>query len=118
MIQESIFDYIAKSERDEALKRVADNSGDWITDARLAVTKDVPMGWTGTAEDLRLLLTEGGLRAPHHHNAWGALINGCVPRLLRRTGQWRSMRTRKSHARQTPVYVRGAQSELFKPKEG
>lgn len=91
--------------RDDALAQVSFNAGDWMIHARARVAA-LPFGWTGTAEDIRVLLMNNGLPAPHHHNAWGALIKSCVPRFLVPTGETRNMATRRSHARRTPVYRR------------
>lgn len=42
---------------------------------------------------------------PHHPNAYGALVMVALRRgYIRKTGEWRKMEKRSSHARQTPVY--------------
>ena len=95
--------------RDRALKSVADNSEDWMEKALEALKYlSTRREWTG--EDIRLLISKPGIvGAPHHHNAWGALINTAVRRkLIVATGRYESMKTTKSHARKTPVYRVGA----------
>lgn len=106
-MQDDLFEHAdAKSERDEALERVEMNSGKWSVAARIRV-RGIHPGWTGTGEDLRLRLRRDGLPAPHHHNAWGALINTCVKQeWLVWTGELAQMRTAKSHARATKIYRR------------
>jgi hypothetical protein len=68
----------------------------------------LPKGWTGTAEDARLELTQKrGLPDPEHHNSWGSLIlHAKFRKVLIPTGTYRHMKTEKSHARKTEVYVR------------
>ena len=94
----------AQQAQREALEQVAKNSGNFMTWAYMAVQR-LPVGlWTG--EEVRLALEAGDIR-PHHHNAWGALISKCVKDgLLKPTGRYLPMRTKKSHARKTPEYVR------------
>ena len=96
----------AREARDAGMKAVLDHSGAWKDRARLKIRELAP-GWTGTGEDIRLLLQDRpGLR-PQHHNAWGAVIGGCLRQgWLQATGELRHMRCRESHARKTAVYVR------------
>jgi hypothetical protein len=96
--QPDLFGAIA--ERDEALRRVG--SGSW-SDFALEELRAL-QGLMGTAEDFRLMISPI-VGKPHHHNAWGALIKKAVSAgVLVPTGQHRQMRTKRSHARQTPVY--------------
>jgi hypothetical protein len=82
---------------------VAENSGRWFDKALEQVAK--LRGWEGTGEDLRIALVPI-IGEPHKPNAWGALINSAIKSgYLTRTGERRKMRTRKSHARTTDVYV-------------
>ena len=101
-MQHSLFE--ALSERDKAIQKVSINSGNWIQRARAMLRSVIKPGWEGTGEDIRLELLKAGLPAPHHHNAWGALIKSVVPKHFIPTGKFRHMRTKKSHARQTIVY--------------
>ena len=97
----------AKRARDEALRRVRDNAGDWRDRALLAMNL-IP-GFIGTWEDIRVRLLMKGLARPHHHNAWGEVSKEALKRkLMIPTGEMRPMRLKKSHARSTKVYrVRG-----------
>lgn len=103
MNQSDLFAVSSRRERDLALKKVADNSDDWMGKALSAMRfLSVRREWTG--EDIRLTV-EAVVGRPHHHNAWGALINQAVRTgLIVRTGKHAPMRELKSHARQTPVY--------------
>jgi hypothetical protein len=95
----------ALAERDLALDKVSDRAGPWIDRAMRGLAA-LPLGWQGTGESIRLALP---VEPPHHHNAWGAVIKKALDRgLLTPTGKFEHMRTKKSHARKTPVYRRGA----------
>jgi hypothetical protein len=94
----------AQAARDEGMSRVAKNSGDWMSKALDAV-KALPAGFEGTGEDIRLKI-EPRCGKPHHHNATGALIRTAINRGMLRYVAHRQMKTEKSHARSTPVYVR------------
>lgn len=100
----------AKRDRDEALRRVAENTGPWHPQA-MAMIQLKLRGFTGTGEDIRTRLIMKGLSHPHHHNAWGALTNDALKKkILVPTGEMRHMRGNRSHARRTPVYrVRGTE---------
>lgn len=90
--------------RDEAMKRVAENSGSWRGNAFVALSL-LPKGYTGTGEDIRIRLRMKGLAAPHHPNAWGELIKSAIKiGKLVPTKEMRKMKTEKSHARMTRVY--------------
>jgi hypothetical protein len=95
--------YEAREARDEALARVKSNGGNWRDIAISALS--LISGFEGTAEDIRIRLQLKGLRPPHHHNAWGEMIKAALHQnMIVATGERRQMRTRKSHARVTPVY--------------
>ncbi len=105
MRQIDMFAEAATAARDAALERVASGSPDWITNA-LNLIRLMPYG-EYTGEDVRLWLTPQ-IGEPHHHNATGAFIRMAIKRnLLRKTGRYTQMRTKKSHARITPVYRAG-----------
>jgi len=94
----------AKAARDAALERVTRHSGDWLPQAKLAVS--LLRGWEGTAEALRFHLVRTGLEPPHHHNAWGGLINSCMKSGILRPcdpPRYVSMTGVKSHARKSQV---------------
>jgi hypothetical protein len=93
----------AREARDEALARVRNSGGNWRDIALSALS--LISGFEGTAEDIRIRLQLKGLRPPHHHNAWGEMIKAALhQKMIVPTGERRQMRTRKSHARVTPVY--------------
>jgi len=96
----------AKRARDEAVDSISEHHRNWMIEAAIRVRK-LDRGWKGTGEDIRLKLVGDGLEPPHHHNAWGALLLNCVRKeWLVATGEFAHMRTTRSHARMTPVYVR------------
>jgi hypothetical protein len=96
----------ARQARDEALARVTDNAGSWMGAALARI--ETLRQWRGTSEELRLQLIRDGLPQPHHHNAWGALTAHAVKRHLLSFAGYGRMKTRKSHARRTPIYHRGS----------
>jgi hypothetical protein len=92
----------ARKARDEGIMRVRKHSGPWFDDALAAV--GMLRGFVGTAEDMRLQIVPK-VGHPHHHNTWGALTRAAVKQcLLLDTGRFGQMRTKKSHARKTPIY--------------
>lgn len=96
----------APAARDAALKRVKDNAGQWMAaawGAALAVAKEQD-GRVVTGEDFRLAI-RNRIPRPHHHNVWGAFIRDLAKaEILIDTKETANMRTKKSHARRTPVY--------------
>ena len=107
----------AKQERDVALAQVGANAGTWLGMALMRL-RIYQSGTEGTAEQFRLWLLRDGLPAPHHHNAWGAMIKRAQDKnILRKTGKHAHMSTRKSHARMTPVLVRIGDSVTTAPRE-
>jgi hypothetical protein len=96
----------AKAARDEALKRVLEHSKVWAGQA-LAYIDRLDPGWEGITEDLRMVVDYSDIGKPHHHNVWGSLTaNALRKSLFEPTGELRHMKTKKSHARRTPVYRR------------
>jgi len=94
--------HAARTLRDAGMLRVLEKSGDWKEQASLFVST---LGdFKGTAEDLRLIMREK-IGDPHHHNAWGGMINGAVRQGYLIKVDMGQMKTPKSHARSTPVYV-------------
>lgn len=88
----------------KALEKVADNSGDFVADA-LAAIRELPAG-RYTGEDFRIALEERGVK-PHHPNAWGALTSIAARRkIIEATTSMRAMRSKKSHARLTRVWLK------------
>lgn len=101
MAQESLFS--GEALRDEGMSRVLENAGDAFKAHVYNLIWTLPEGWTGTGEDIRMMASV----YPHRPQAWGAIINAAGLRgWLRPTGQYRKMRQRSSHARETRVYVR------------
>ena len=101
------FDFSAAVEAgDEGMLIAAANSLSWF-DAALQIIATLPAGWTGLGEDIRALISASDVGPATSPKAWGALI-GQAKRdgLLERTGVWRQMRDKKSHARETPEYRR------------
>jgi len=90
--------------RDLATGIVLENSGEAFQRLAIGCILGQWSGREGTGEDFRLSCERDGIR-PHHANAWGALILSLKRQgHLVETGEWRSMRDSKSHARMTRVY--------------
>lgn len=97
----------ARAARDKGLQQVTQNSGAWVDRAMAEINLFLPPG-EYTGEDIRRWLTERKI-VPHHHNAWGALCRVAMLRgLIRDTGKIVHMKAKRSHARRTPLYRRGA----------
>ena len=95
--------FSAEDLRDCGMEQVLENAGEQFRLSAYGFIKNLPAGWTGTGEDIRL---QSELTA-HHQNAWGAIINHAVrSNWLVHTGQYRNMRSKTSHARETKVYAR------------
>lgn len=91
----------AKQARDAGLAQVS--RGPFLAAAITAIGK-LPSNLLVTGEDIRVRLIQAGI-VPHHHNAWGAVVKRAVEHgYLVPTGQYRHMRTERSHARKTPLY--------------
>lgn len=111
----TLFDFAAKERlrkareaRDKAMERVETNAKPWLHQA-LEIMPLCPFE-EATGEDLRLWVC-GQIGRPHHHNAAGALVRQALRKgIIEKTGRWDQMKSRKSHARMTPVY-RVARSE-------
>lgn len=89
------------------MRRVLSSEDRWKVSARMAI-RNLPAGWVGTSQDIRLQLSRSGIERPHHHNCWGALINACVnDGLLVWTGRMDTAKIKKSHARAVKVYRKG-----------
>jgi hypothetical protein len=90
--------------RDRGAVQVLERAGeDWKERAITCIRRHWA-GREGIAEDFRRTCETQGI-APHHPNAWGALTLAMKrQQLLEETGEWRSPRDLKSHARPTRVY--------------
>jgi hypothetical protein len=94
--------FAARQARDEALERVTTNAGSY---ANQAIGEIKLMRGTYIGEEIRLAVEEK-IGKPHHANAWGGIINTAVRQhLLLKTGRWRQMKTKKSHARESREYT-------------
>jgi len=92
----------AAQAREEGLDRVTSNNATWMEEAMRKLSR-LPSGRICTGEGIRITLQMG---APKHPNAWGALIRqGVRLGYLKKTGEYRPMKTKKSHGRETPVYM-------------
>jgi hypothetical protein len=98
---------LARAARDEAQARVLDNEPPpWIDDALALLRRFVADRQSFIGEDFRVYAALHGLRQPHHHNAWGALMMTAAKRgICCPTDQTRQMCTSKSHARRSPVWI-------------
>lgn len=95
----------AAVERDRAIAQVSSNAGRWI-DIAMA---ELPAALVGefTGEDVKHRLLNAGVPAPHHHNAWGALMmRAAKAGLIEKTGVWVNTVGRAAHARMAPLYRR------------
>lgn len=67
--------------RDEGMALVEDNSGLWKEVAKGRIDdwfEAQPVNTCFVGEEIRLHLEKNGIEAPHHHNAWSAVIGGRV----------------------------------------
>lgn len=96
----------AKQARDEAIEQVLTNAGDDWRERALQVIRETPASFEFIGEDIRLSCEENGIR-PHHPNAWGGLIASAVKAgLIVATGEYRTPKSKNSHARKSQVYRR------------
>lgn len=89
--------------RDAALAGVLqEEQALWKDSAYASIRTLLPCVMTG--EEIRLSVTDE-IGVPHHYNVWGAIINGALQQgLICAMGETGRMRTRRSHARRTPLY--------------
>ena len=72
---------LGRALRDEGMALVEENSGLWKEIAKGQIEgwfEIQPVDTLFVGEDIRLLLEKNGIEAPHHHNAWSAVIGGKV----------------------------------------
>ena len=94
--------------RDVGIAVVSANNDSWMIEAQLEARRFV-MTQHGSfiGEDIRFHV-RSKIGEPKHPNAWGALGKRLLDnRVIQPTGGHRAMKDRTSHARQTPIYVRG-----------
>lgn len=91
--------------RDEALATVLEHAGPAFTESVGDLVLSKLLGKNVTGEEIRLLCLKRGIR-PHHHNAWGGIVNALVRRgVLVRLNGMKSMVDPTSHARKTFCYL-------------
>lgn len=91
---------------DQFMDQVLSNAPEDFADNVVRYVVSIPQGTLCTGESIRLDCLERGI-TPHHHNAWGAAISRCVRAgLLSETGRFPRMKSRSSHSRRNPEYVR------------
>lgn len=102
-MEHDLFSYAeAKAARDKGIAKVTERSESWQEKA-VALLHAYPED-QAISEELRVWLSDR-IGEPHHHNATGAMIKRAIRHgVIERTGQWRKCRTKKSHARESPVY--------------
>jgi hypothetical protein len=85
------------------MAQVLENAGEEWREGVYSYIRNLPYGWKGIGEDIRLACPE----PPHHHNAWGAVISTAVRKgWLQPTGRYLKMRSTTSHARESKEYIR------------
>ena len=92
--------------RDEGLEQVEENALPWFDQAVACVQSmcAVGNGQVFAGENIRYWVREA-IGEPHHHNAWGALINTAVRlKIITDTGEEKHMAKPSSHGRRTPLY--------------
>lgn len=100
-MQEAVYDS-GLHRKARGMATVTNGNKAW-RDAAIATIKALPVGWTGTGEDIRHAIKE----LPSHPNAWGALVNTLLKdELIYPTGDYRAMKDKTSNGRRTPVYER------------
>ena len=96
--------------RDYFCRLVLSHSPEDFTSNVYRIVHALPIGSCWTGEAIRLQCQALGV-TPRHHNAWGAAIKYCITGgLLTETGRFPRMRTRRSHARRNPEYIRVSHS--------
>lgn len=96
----------AQARADHFMNIVLSNAPEDFGDNVIRFVASLPKGTLCTGETIRLGCLEHGI-APHHHNAWGAVISRCVRAgLLTETGRFPRMKSASSHARRNPEYIR------------
>jgi hypothetical protein len=90
--------------RDKGVANVLEKAGRSWSEHAIRLIRQRFVGQEVTGEDFRFICEASGV-IPHHPNGWGALtLTMKRAGLLKETGQWRSPRDPKSHARPTRVY--------------
>jgi hypothetical protein len=93
----------SRAARDAGMEAVTQPS--FFANVLALLSTGVLHGRTMTGEELRLFCLRRGV-APHHSNAWGAIVHHLVRKgFLEPTGEYRQMCVETSHARRTRVYA-------------
>ena len=88
--------------KEQGMAKVLTGNAAWRRDA-IAKVKALPVGWTGTGEDIRHIVNA----LPSHPNSWGALVSTLLKdALIFPTGDRQPMKDKTSNGRSTPVYER------------
>jgi len=94
--------FTAIDARDKGISKVSEPERQWL-DLAHDILRQYPEK-EATGEDLRLWV-EQRIGKPHHVNVAGAMIMGaCRKGILAKTGEYRQMKRKESHARVNPVY--------------
>lgn len=104
MRQQLLFESTAEFARDRGREIVHEHNEDFC-DLVIRLIPNMRLPDTFIGEDVRLMAEAMTGRTAKHPNAWGAIITRAVKSgLIVETGGLRKMKTRKSHARRSPVY--------------
>jgi hypothetical protein len=91
-------------ERDKAIAQVSGHNERWMDLCLENSARYIKHHVDFTGEDIRFYCSKI-VAIPSHPNAWGALIQTLIKKkLIRKTGEYRQMKSEDSHARSTPVY--------------
>ena len=97
----------ARQLRAEGIARVLQHAdASWVEYALQGVLRYAKEHREFIGEDFRVWYLLNGGMTPHHHNAWGALLNVAVKKgIVAPTDRMRQMNTEKSHARRSPLWA-------------
>lgn len=95
-----------ESLKEEGITRVLDNASTRIPEWKEQVISCLSeMSGLITSEDLRSHASAMGIPEPHHHNAWGAVMNAAAKRgLIESTGTYTKSTRGEAHARVLQVW--------------
>lgn len=96
----------SKEARDAGMKKVDERDLDWRARARTKI-RQLPSGWSGSTEDMRMRFAREGFERPPHYNAWGPLTAWAVKAgYLVWTGKTDHAKIKKDHSRRVLIYRR------------
>jgi hypothetical protein len=94
-----------KAARDEGIRRVAVNAGEWRERASEMIEGLARRLPDFTADEVREEAERVGLGEPHHFNAWGAVMMAAARRgLIRKTMTVRPSQRKEAHGHCNPVW--------------